>query len=313
MLNSIAPTPKALSGLAPVYQGASGSFANLEVPLTDVGKPTGKKTKAELKRKSQFVLRANPKHAPFIAQAGIQVVSLANNHDMDFGAAGLKCELAALDKVKVLHAGSGLVSKAAYAPTVLTLKNGKKVALISALAFMGREAIRKTSPAGPNRPGIAVLPFDGKVDGAAIQKLTSWIATAKAQSDVVVLALHWGIERQTVPTSYQVNLARAAINCGADVVWGHHPHVLQGAEIYKGKPILYSMGNLISPLPSDTGLVRVLFGDDKKVKLAFVGARISGGTTKVLGSTFQPAAQRHFLSLCKQIHTKYPNKMSRMP
>ncbi|WP_425290081.1 CapA family protein, partial [Shewanella algae] len=86
--------------------------------------------------------------------------------------------------------------------------------------------------------------------------------------------------RQTVPTDYQVSLAHAWIDAGADVVWGHHPHVLQGTEIYKGRPILYSMGNLVSSLGAKTGLALLTFDNKKFLGLRGVPCVISGGKVR---------------------------------
>src|SRR5262249_36568171 len=141
------------------------------------------------------------------------------------------------------------------------------VTLVSGLAFMATGAINKLTPATDDRAGIHGLFFNGTIDKKAKAYLKDWITgqkpDGKKDRPQLVVALHWGIERQTIPTSYQVNLARACIDAGADVVWGHHPHVLQGAELYKGRPILYSMGNLISKKEGPTGLVRLYFEDGK--------------------------------------------------
>lgn len=283
MLNGIPASRRPFSSIASVLRSADATLVNLEIPLTNQGQRTPRKTPAELARRSQFILRADPAHAPHLAEVGVDLVSLGNNHAMDYGPQGLRQMLRLLGKHKIGHAGAGENWSDARKVAVMTLPNGIRVGLVSALAFMSRGALRKNWPAEADAPGLSVLAYDGVVSERAKADLKAWIGRARRDCDFLVVALHWGIEKQTVPTPYQVSLGRAAIDSGADIVWGHHPHVLQGAERYRGKPILYSMGNLVSPLPGKTGLVRLTLRNSQVVKSEFLPAQIAGGRVRLGG------------------------------
>ncbi len=300
MLNAISVDQPRLQPIAHHLELADVALANLEIPLTQVQTPTPHKTAAELRRRDQFILKADPGHAQHLAACGIDLVSLANNHAMDYGEAGLAEMLGELRKHSIRGTGAGMNAAEAYEPAIYVLPNGLKVGLLSALAFINPEALRKCGPSKESEAGVAVLSFQGKIDKAARAKLESWIGRAKEQCDLLVFAAHWGLERQTVPTPYQVQLARALVDAGADVVWGHHPHVLQGAELYKNKPILYSMGNMLSPRSGHTALVRLRFVGSQCVGLEEIPAQIGGGA-------LQEGGARQLGALGKEIAKRYPS------
>jgi poly-gamma-glutamate synthesis protein (capsule biosynthesis protein) len=308
MLNGISPSRKPLDSIAGVTKPATIALANLEIPLTDRRTATTRKTPAELRARSQYILKASPGHAPSLADIGLDAVSLANNHSMDFGKPGLDQMLKVLDAAAVPYAGAGdNQAEASQAVTVKTTPGGE-VGMVSALAFMNTGSLWKCWPATKDSAGLYALAFNAKVDSKAKSTLKRWIGLAKRKHQIVVVSYHWGLEKQTIPTSYQVNLARATIDSGADVVWGHHPHVLQGAEIYRGKPILYSMGNLVSPRPASTGLVRLFFEGSRYRKLRFLPATISGGRVSMAAP-----GEARFSQLSAAIQRRYPHASSRSP
>ena len=301
MLNGIRPGSGPLAGVAPAFRAADFALANLEVPLTDARTPTTTKTASELRAKTQFVLKADPRHIGALKNAGFDAVSLANNHAMDYGAAGIAQERALLKRAGIAATGAGPNGMQAAALAIVTDKSGFRVGLLSALAFVGRGALRKCSPAGLDRPGVNVLAFDGQINEKARAKLNNWVGDARNRCDYLVVALHWGIERQTRPTAYQVSLGRAVVDAGADLVWGAHPHVLQPTETYHGAPILYSTGNLVSPLPGRTALYRLSIGRHKTVKLATLPVSILSGKAKIVGSTARKgAAERIHLTKARE-------------
>jgi poly-gamma-glutamate capsule biosynthesis protein CapA/YwtB (metallophosphatase superfamily) len=302
MLNQIQLKAKPLVAVTRFFSSGTVAFANLESPLTTSKRPTLRKSQSALKAKSQFLLRADPGFASQIASAGIGLVTLANNHCMDYGPSGLSQMTAALLKHKVAFAGAGPDLDEAAAVGTRTIRNGK-VGLLSALAFVGDRALYACTPATDKTPGIHGLTFHGVVNRKAIR---TWIANARKHCDFIVVGLHWGIERQSMPTPYQVELGRAFIDEGADVVWGCHPHVLEGAELYKGRPILYSMGNLVSPRPAQTALVKFFYQGSVLKSVKSVACLISGGRVTPLKKTSLLLAKLS-LSLCK----KYPSKFSR--
>jgi poly-gamma-glutamate capsule biosynthesis protein CapA/YwtB (metallophosphatase superfamily) len=195
-------------------------FGNLEGPLTDAGTAEAAK---------QYVFRSPPDMvAPALARAGFNVVSLANNHTLDYGPEGLEDTRAALDKAGIRHAGAGRNDIEARQP-VYMMADGVTVAFLAySLTFPGgilgrtgqaRDRLRSRAPCARGRGDSAQT------------------------ADIVVVSFHWGQEGKTELRDYQTQLAHAAIDAGASAVLGHHPHILQGVEQYKHGVILYSLGN----------------------------------------------------------------------
>ncbi|WP_096360489.1 CapA family protein [Sulfuricaulis limicola] len=195
-------------------------FGNLEGPLTDGGAAGTAK---------QYVFRSPPdKVAPALARAGFNVVSLANNHTLDYGAEGLEDTRAALDKAGIRHAGAGRNAAEARQP-VYMMADGVTVAVLAYSLTFPEEFW-----AGPDKPGTA---FGHE------KHVRADVAAARQTADIVVVSFHWGQEGKTELRDYQTQLAHAAIDAGAAAVLGHHPHILQGVERYKDGVILYSLGN----------------------------------------------------------------------
>lgn len=259
MLNGIDPRQDPLKTIAPAFAVADIAIANLEIPLTDVRTPTRLKSAADLKARRQFVLRADPRHLTHLRSAGFDLLALGNNHTMDFGPAGMRQTRALLRRAGIGAAGAGENQTEAEAPAVFALDRGPRVALVSYLAFVTDRAMAVCGPAGPQRPGIATLNLGGQLNTPARERLRAIVARARTQADIVVVALHWGIERESRPREWQVRLGRAFASAGADVVLGAHPHVLQGVEVVNGTPILYSTGNLISARPGRTAVYTLRF------------------------------------------------------
>jgi poly-gamma-glutamate synthesis protein (capsule biosynthesis protein) len=262
MLNGISPKAKPLAGVASEFRRADVALANVEIPLTTARTRTRLKSAEEIRRRDQFVLKADPNHIGGLKDAGFDLVSLANNHAMDYGEAGLRQTTSLLEKASIRHAGAGR-KDVAYSASVFETRSGVRVALLSALAFISRSAQNKCGPASAKESGVAVIRFDGQIGDPQRKWLKQWVTSARRQADLVIVGLHWGIEKQTKPTAWQVKLGRATIDAGADLVWGHHPHVLQPVEVYRGKPILYSTGNLVSPLSGRSALFRVRFSGSR--------------------------------------------------
>jgi poly-gamma-glutamate synthesis protein (capsule biosynthesis protein) len=195
-------------------------FGNLEGPLTDAGAAGTAK---------QYVFRSPPdKVAPALARAGFNVVSLANNHTLDYGPEGLEDTRAALEKAGIRHVGAGRNATEARQP-VYMMADGVTVAVLAYSLTFPEEFW-----AGPGKPGTA---FGHE------KHVRADVATARATADIVVVSFHWGQEGKTELRDYQTQLAHAAIDAGASAVLGHHPHILQGVEQYKHGVILYSLGN----------------------------------------------------------------------
>lgn len=207
------------SATSAVLRQGDLTIGNLESPITRSGKEfTGKK----------FRFRSSPAAAAALQRAGFHHLSLANNHILDYGAGGLQDTLAALDSLGITHAGAGADLDAARRGTIVTVK-GVRIALLSYSLTYPAEFYART-----DRPGTAP---------GHEQLYRADIARAKRSADYVIVSFHWGVESAALPRDYQKSTAHRAIDAGADVILGHHPHVLQGIEYYKGGVVFYSLGN----------------------------------------------------------------------
>ncbi len=200
--------------------GADIAIANFENPAPDGFVWHGK----------GMVFSANPKHIAGLAEAGIDWVSLANNHIGDARRAGIISTQENLDGYGIQHSGAGRNTADAH-----------KASLIDAggvtVGILGYDTIASYYHSGTATPGSA------KMTAAFLKKDIA--AARKAGADVVIVFPHWGVEYRAKPTSGQRNLAHAAIDAGADLVIGNHPHWVEGMEVYKGKPIWYALGNFV--------------------------------------------------------------------
>lgn len=304
MFNGISAKTPALVGIHRLTRPAGVAFANLEIPLTNQGRPTAAKPAAEIRARDQFVLRGDPRHTQALKASGFDVVSLGNNHTFDYGLEGFRQMRALLDRAGILHSGAGENLDEARRVAVFTTPSGVRVGMVSALGFIGAKGASRCTPATPKRGGVHWLNLGGGVTATSRKRIEAWLAPAKAQCDVLVVAMHWGTEKMKTPTPYQVSVGRALVDSGADVVWGHHPHVLQGAEVYKGKPILYSAGNLVSPLPGQTGFFRVYFEEGKFKSFRFFPAQIRGGKVSLTSKgSLEP--------LSRLLAKRFPHRESR--
>ncbi|MCB8932279.1 MAG: CapA family protein [Fimbriimonadaceae bacterium] len=306
MLNGVPAGSEPLKGIAATVQAADVAIANLEIPLTGASTSTRRKTVAELKARTQFILKANPAHAAHLADTGWDAVSLGNNHAMDYGNAGLAEMLRTLGAAGIAWAGAGPTRLDAKRPAVLEFPTHPRIAFVSMLAYRTRGALWKCTPATASGAGVFDLDLAGADDEAIRERTRRIVALARHAGEFVIVALHGGVERTSVPTAYQVKIARMFVDAGASVVVGHHPHVLQGAELYRGRPILYSVGNLVSPLPASTALFRLTFDGARLVQFEAVPCRIAGGKTKPVdpGRAAQPAEA--FDILCQNVSKSFP-------
>ncbi len=211
--------------VVPLLQDADLTIANLENTLTEGGTPADK----------FYTFRAPPRFASGLVDAGIDAVSLGNNHAADFGAIGLEDTLATLDAVDLPYAGAGMNEADARRAAHLVI-DGQRVALLSYTDVM------ENAFAGPESFGVAL---------ATVDVIDADVRAAKADADIVIVALHSGIEYTDAPQPNQQQLARAAIDAGAALVLGHHPHTLQGVERYGDGLIIYSLGNFVYDLDNE--------------------------------------------------------------
>jgi poly-gamma-glutamate capsule biosynthesis protein CapA/YwtB (metallophosphatase superfamily) len=203
-----------------IFSEGDLSMVNLENPVTERTQRVDK----------EFNFKMNPKYLRVLQEAGIKLVTLANNHIFDYGADGLLETIHFLDSVRIRHVGAGSNLDAAREPAIFDVKGVR----LGFLAYFGGGTYAATG----TRAGVAPrFQYMIKTD---IQKLKQ-----ADKVDYVVVNFHWGKEKALYPEEWQAALAHFTVECGADLVVGHHPHVLQGVEEYKDGIIAYSLGNFL--------------------------------------------------------------------
>jgi Bacterial capsule synthesis protein PGA_cap len=210
-------------GIAPFFKSSDFGFVNLESPLTYGGDPQGWK---------DVVIKGNPALAPAMAKSGINVVTMANNHAGDMGDSGLLDSFKYCKKAGITVVGAGIDLKAAQAGAVLKTDG-------TTAAFLGfSDVLPAGYPATSTSPGTS----PGR---ANINAVKANIRAAAKQADYVFVGWHWNFEYKRAPSYLESSEGKAAIDAGADIVFAHHPHLLDGVQAYHGGLISYSLGNLV--------------------------------------------------------------------
>jgi poly-gamma-glutamate capsule biosynthesis protein CapA/YwtB (metallophosphatase superfamily) len=228
-------------------------FGQLETTLSARGTPAPN---------ARLAMRAPPEAAKAIAAAGYDVVSFAGNHAMDFGPDAFFDTLQHAREAGLAVCGAGPDIAAARRPALLNA-GGATLAILAYSSILPQgywaeehrpgcapmRAITAYEPIEPDQPGTParVHTFPHRADLAALR---ADVRAAKEMADVVLVSIHWGIH--FVPAEiadYQRDVSYAAIDDGADAILGHHPHILKGVEIHKGRPIFYSLGNFAIEQP----------------------------------------------------------------
>lgn len=204
-----------------VLRSADVAMVNLECPITVRGQRVSK----------PYNFRMHPRFLPALSSAGIDAVTVANNHIYDYGKIGLFDTISYLDSIGIQHVGAGRSASEAHRSAILQAK-GKRIALIA--YYGGGEAPKATEWTA----GVA----DRRVED--IERDIELIRR-KNSADYIVVNLHWGVEKADTPETNQIEFAHSVIDAGADVIIGHHSHVLQGIERYKTGVIVYSLGNFV--------------------------------------------------------------------
>ncbi len=246
--------------IASTTPSADVAFANLETPVSTRGILSG----------SIYSFRTDPKALEGLKYAGFDVVSIANNHIWDYGRQAFKDTLVSLAESGITAVGGGENYEDAHTPKVITVGKTK----IAFLAY--------TNLISPFLGGASSTPAISRFDDDILK---ADIAKAKKYADVVIVSFHWGDEYHTKHNKEQERVGKLVIDAGANLVVGHHPHVVQEVEEYKGGYILYSLGNFIfdQNFSEDTshGLL---------VEVTFLGNKITSVTKKqvVFSDDYQP-------------------------
>ncbi|GAA1753303.1 CapA family protein [Luedemannella helvata] len=251
----------ALGPIGDVLADADVTMVNLETAITERGTPEPKR----------FHFRAPDSAYPALAAAGVDVVSLANNHALDYGRVGLTDTLESAEEAGMPTVGAGRTAADAYAPWIAEVKGVK-------VAFLGLSQIAELAdrwaPAA-NRSGVAMA-FDEKRSVAAVK-------AARKKADIVVVYLHWGYEGVECPNSQQKSFAGVLSRAGADLIVGVHSHLLQGGGwLNKNTYVQYGLGNFVwwrdDAWSNDTGVLKVTFRGTSIKKAELIPAVISRKT-----------------------------------
>lgn len=264
----------------PIFEDSDYTVINLETPITNATEAFPK----------IYNFKASPLLLEGLKEAGVDMVSLANNHTLDYKEQGLLDTLEALNTNGIEYVGAGRNKEEAYSEKIISIK-GKKVAFL---------AFSKVLPAvswyaGEDKPGIA--------SGYQIERAAQIVEETAKKADYVLVYYHWGKEKQNMANSDQKKIAMTLIDHGADAIVGSHPHVLQGFGTYKGKPIAYSLGNFLFPdyvkgPTADNGVLKLSLTEDK-IDLAFYPHRLV--KNQIIPLTEQDKInQYHYLSTISQ-------------
>ncbi len=204
-------------------QQADITMINQEFPFSDRGKPMEDK---------QYTFRISPRYVSLFQRLGVDIVTLANNHTLDYGKGAMQDTMETLDQAGITRLGAGNSLQEAKGVYIQEVE-GIRVGFIAA-----SRVIPVTDWNVQNStPGLFTA-YDTKL-------LVQEVKACQEECDYVIVYLHWGIERQNIPRDKERAVAYELIDAGVDLVIGAHPHVLQSVEYYKGKAIFYSLGNFI--------------------------------------------------------------------
>jgi poly-gamma-glutamate synthesis protein (capsule biosynthesis protein) len=244
--------------------------ANLECAITTHPVPWTRTPKV-------FHFRAPPGAVDVLHAAGIRIVSLANNHVLDFEVEGFHDTLRYLDEAGIARAGAGRDIAEASRPAVVEAGD-RRIAMIAATDNESEWA------AGPNKPGVLWRRFDPD-EARSMEMVERGVRDAReAGADLIVLSLHWGPNMVARPPARFRAFARAAIGRGVDVLHGHSAHIFQGVGVHRGRPILYDSGDALDDyavdpiLRNDQSLVFVLEIDPEGLRaLTLIPIRLRYG------------------------------------
>ena len=278
--------------IAAITRAADLFLVNLEGTLTTQGQPVEK----------SFNFKAEPQDVAILQTAGVDVVSLANNHALDYSAEGLRQTRATLLRAGIAAFGAGRDLAEARRPAILE-RNGVRVGFLGYL-FMGDHTIEpEVIYAGPGRPGAAGTHKD-------LPTLLSWIredvTALHPQVDLLVVVFHGGRESSNMIEPYQRQVAETAVAAGADLLVGHHPHTLQGLEQIEGATGAYSLGNLMvagnwNPRRKEAALLELTWKEGSGTRVRILPLAVDNLPAEPFQPRFLPedqAARVHALMNC---------------
>ncbi len=284
--------PSIFARVASVLREGDITLGTLEGAYSDQGEPILGKIEV-----GSGYLKSTPENARALPAAGFNAMVLANNHEMDYGSAGLLQTMEILDGMNIAHAGGGRNFEEAHKPAIVE-RNGTRVAILSYTSVYPLAGYA----AGADKAGVATVKVHTSYqapenilyqpgfppliitipDPDEEEQMMADVRRAKDAADIVLVAFHWGVSwgfGRVV--GYQRELGRAAIDAGADLILGAHPHQLLGMEMYKGKLICYALGNFVMDgynpphFGRDTIILKCYVRNKQIQKFSFIPAYIS--------------------------------------
>lgn len=244
-------------------------IVNEEFPMSERGSAEDDK---------EFTFRVSPERVNILKEMGVDAVTLANNHVLDFGRDALEDTIAALNGAGIAHTGAGENTEEA-SKAVIWEKDGRRIAVLGATRVM------PFSDWAAGKQSAGVFPaYD-----AYKSKLLNKIAELSETCDYVIVYIHWGTEKKEEPDTYMRELAKELVSSGADLIVGAHPHVLQGTEYVGGVPVVYSLGNFLfgSSIPRTILLEVKWYPDTGRSELKLYPGSSASGYTKSITDSAQ--------------------------
>lgn len=241
-------------------QEADILMVNNEFPFSEQGTPMEDK---------QFTFRCEPSYVTALQEMGVDVVSLANNHVLDYGKAALSDTFVTLDNADIFYGGAGETVERAEEVQIIEI-NGRKYGFL---------AVSRVVPVGDwkvenSAPGVFSCYDD--------RRLVELVKEAAAECDFLAVYPHWGVEYAEHPEDYQTKIAENCLEAGADVVVGSHTHCLQGVEYINEKPVFYSLGNFIFGQNIDrSAILEVTITSAGEISYQYLPVYAEGGVTKL--------------------------------
>ena len=277
-------------------------FCNLEAPLCSRDTPPTPFARV-------IRLRSDPEMVDALVDAGVDIVSLANTHTMDYGPAGLLQTMETLNRHGIRYCGAGRTITQARTPVVLELEGTR-------IAFLGYHSYDQFATAASDvTPGQAMVRVSAYLPPPhayreEVSRMQQDIRAARQQADVVIVSWHWGQSMTSQLAVHQPYLGHLAIDAGADLVLGHHAHELQGIEVYRGKPICYSLGNFVmdggAPMEMEALVVKCVIVGQRIHSLSFLpaeGTRM--GEARILPQAEAGEILHKMRALCAEVRTRF--------
>jgi poly-gamma-glutamate synthesis protein (capsule biosynthesis protein) len=256
-------------------------MVNLETAVTERGAPQPK----------QYTFRAPASAFTALRAAGVDVVTMANNHGMDYGLTGLRDSLAAARAARFPVVGIGLDEAAAFRPYRVTVK-GDRLAIVAATQVIDDNLVSSWT-AGPGKPGLA--------SAKDVDRLVAAVRAARVGADTVVVYLHYGRELATCPTGDQRDIANRLIAAGADIVVGSHAHVLLGGGWHGRAYVDYGLGNFVfyssGGATAESGVLELTVAGRAVTKATWLPATLEGGVPIRLTGESAAVARRDWVDL----------------